>query len=73
MAKSILTSLEFMANPHHVLQDFFVRVQTQIALQHLSERYPDLSSAVPYINLQWGKRLGTRGLNLLLINFGAIS
>lgn len=49
------------------------RVEAQVALQRLFNRYPNLTLAVPKVNLQWGRRIGSRGLTSLPVNFGARS
>ena len=47
------------------------RVEAQVALERLFARYPDLALAVPIERLVWAKRLGSRGLKHLPVQFSA--
>ena len=63
--------LGFGAGPHVCLGLKLARAETQIALERLFTRYPDLSPAFPVTQPDWSRRLGMRSLKTLKVHCGS--
>lgn len=60
-------NVAFGAGIHFCLGAALARVETQIALQHLFMRFPEIRFAVPRPQIRYSRRPGTRGLLALPI------
>lgn len=62
--------LAFGSSTHYCLGAALARLETQIALSRLFERFPQIQQAVPRSSLRYSTRPGTRGLVALPIALG---
>ena len=62
-----LLALGFGAGPHVCLGLKLARAETQIVLQQLFTRWPDLQPTFESSTPDWSKRLGMRSLNTLKV------